>query len=105
MAKSIILSALTKVLGDFVEGLDEDHLRVGLWSGEIDLQNLKLDTKRLQQLDLSVNVQFGVVEHLNVKIPWSSIASEPIRVSISGVYLLVGPQEGGIDPKVKHIRS
>jgi hypothetical protein len=35
MAKQLLLNALTDVIGDFVEGLSEENLKLGVWKGEV----------------------------------------------------------------------
>ena len=40
MAAAILLSVLTRVLGEYVNGLTEDNLKLGVWAGKISLNNL-----------------------------------------------------------------
>lgn len=40
MAKSLLLDALTKSLGDFVVGINRDNLKLGIWSGKVELFGL-----------------------------------------------------------------
>ena len=35
MAKRLLLDALTGAIGDFVEGLSEENLKLGIWNGEV----------------------------------------------------------------------
>jgi hypothetical protein len=35
MAKKLLLDALTAAIGDFVEGISEENLKVGIWSGKV----------------------------------------------------------------------
>lgn len=70
MAKRILLSALVNVLGDFVDGLTEENLAVGVWSGKIVLNHLQLNRKAIEKLNLSVTVEQGFIDTLEVTIPW-----------------------------------
>mgnify|MGYP005994255063 CR=1 FL=1 len=70
MAKRILLSALVNVLGDFVDGLTEENLAVGVWSGKIVLNHVQLNRKAIDKLNLSVSVEHGFIETLEVTIPW-----------------------------------
>ena len=70
MAKKLLLSALVNVLGDFVDGLTEENLAVGVWSGKIVLNQVQLNRKAVAKLNLPVAVEHGFIETLEVIIPW-----------------------------------
>ena len=91
MAKNLLLNVLVDVLGKFVDGLAVENLKVGVFSGKIELQNLKLKTSALEELDLPVTVTNGSLKHLNLKIPWTSLESKPVRMEIDGLLLQLGP--------------
>lgn len=91
MAKSLLLNVLCDVLGNYVEGLTKDNLKVGVWSGKIELSNLQLKASALDQLNLPIRVVRGSLNNLKVKVPWTSLESKPVEVFIDGVYLLAAP--------------
>ena len=91
MAKRLLLNVLLSVLGDYVEGLSENNLKLGVWSGEIHLSNLQINRTILQRLNLPVVIHHGSVKALNIKIPWASLESNPLKINIDGIYLQVGP--------------
>ena len=78
-------------LGQYVEGLNESNLKVGVLSGKIELRNLKLKNSALDQLDLPVEVTHGVLQKLRVEIPWTSLDRKPVKVFIDGVLLQASP--------------
>ncbi len=59
MARQLLLNTLTSAFGDLVDGLTEENLKVGVWSGEILLENLRLNRKGIQKLNLPIDVQHG----------------------------------------------
>ena len=61
MARQLLLNTLTSAFGDLVDGLTEENLKVGVWSGEILLENLRLNRKGIQKLNLPIDVQHGYV--------------------------------------------
>lgn len=91
MAKELLLNALVSVLGDYVEGITKENLKVGVWSGKIELKNLQLNHQGIEKLKLPVSVINGFINTLTVSIPWTSLASQPVKIFIDGVYLLLGP--------------
>ena len=91
MAKAMLLNVLVDVLGEFVEGLTADNLKLGVFSGKIVLKNLQLNKEGIEKLNLPLTVVKGYLDLLEIKIPWTSLQSQPVRVDINGVYLLVSP--------------
>ena len=92
MAKKLLLRALVDALGDYIEGLTEDNLKVGVWSGNIELKNLVLNRNIVNKFPLpSVSIHHGTVSKLTVSIPWTSLDKNPVKVRVDGVYLLISP--------------
>jgi vacuolar protein sorting-associated protein 13A/C len=91
MAKSLLLNVLVDVLGQYVEGLTKENLKLGVWSGKIEFFNLKLKDSALDQLNLPIQVKKGSLKRLSVKVPWTSLESKPVEVEIDGLYLLACP--------------
>jgi vacuolar protein sorting-associated protein 13A/C len=56
----VVSSLLAKYLGDYVEGLQSENLRISLLSGQVSLRNLQLKTKILDDLNLPVTVKSGM---------------------------------------------
>ena len=91
MAKRILLDALVKVFGEFIELSEENFdLNLAVWSGQISLHDLKLRTHNLlRSFDLSI--VHGTIGKLEVTIPWTALLNSPVKVVIDGLYLQVGP--------------
>ena len=91
MAKRLLLSILVDVLGKYVEGLTVENLKVGVWSGKIELNNLELKRTALDGLNLPITISHGILKHLKLIIPWTALESKPVKVIIDGLYLQAGP--------------
>lgn len=91
MAKSLLLNVLCDVLGNYVEGLSRENLKVAVWSGTIDLSNLKLKGTAFDNLNLPIKVERGYLKKLHLKIPWASLESKPVIVELDGIYLQASP--------------
>ena len=91
MAKRILLDALVKVFGEFIELSEENFdLNLAVWSGQISLHDLKLRTHNLlRSFDLSI--VHGTIGKLEVTIPWTALLNSPVKVVIDGLFLQVGP--------------
>ena len=90
--KKLLYGVLQDALGDYIEGLAPESLKLGLWSGKIELQNLRVNTKAVDELSLPVRVESGTVGKLSVAIPWSSLGSTPVRIAIENVDVTLASQ-------------
>jgi hypothetical protein len=91
MAKKLLLDALVKVLGEFID-LNEENLDLNLavWSGKIVLHNMKLKSLKILR-SYNISIQAGSIQSLEITIPWTALLNSPVQVVIDGVYLQVGP--------------
>lgn len=92
---SIVLSLSSQILeaqlGKYVDGLNSDSLQLGLWSGELVLQNLSLKPHAFAELELPVTIVRGSVRRIHVVVPWNQLGSASVRVTLEGVHALVAP--------------
>ena len=65
-------------MGDYVEGLDGESLKLGVWSGDATVENLKLKPDAIMKLGLPFLVKFSYLGKLVLKVPWKSIQSSPL---------------------------
>ena len=93
MFESFITGLLTKHLGWLVEDLNEDSLKIGVFGGDVVLNNLRVKPSALEFLDLPVQVKAGFVGELRLKIPWNSLGggSDPVVISLDQVFVLAVP--------------
>ncbi|CAH3166779.1 unnamed protein product [Porites lobata] len=89
--ESYVVDLLNKFAGQYLENLDSSQLRIGIWGGDVQLENLILKESALDDLDLPVKVLRGHLGKLVLKIPWKNLYSEPVEAQIDGLYLLVRP--------------
>jgi len=67
MLERIVSALLEKYLGDYVEGLQTENLKLSIFSGDVVLENLKLKKSCLDQFELPVQVKAGFLGKLTVK--------------------------------------
>ncbi|XP_069674534.1 intermembrane lipid transfer protein Vps13 isoform X2 [Periplaneta americana] len=97
--ESIVADLLNRFLGDYVENLDHSQLKIGIWGGDVVLQDLVLKQSALDDLNLPVKTVYGTLGKLVLKIPWKNLYSAPVEATIEGLFLLVVPnQEVKYDP-------
>lgn len=61
-------------------------------AGHVQLHGLKLRKESLAKLDLPIEVFEGYLGSLNLEIPWASLKTRPVIISISDLFILAGPK-------------
>lgn len=61
--------------------------------GDVVLKNLQLKQSALKELDLPVQLVFGQLGKLVLKIPWKNLYSLPVEADVEDLYLLVAPNQ------------
>ena len=75
MAKRLLLNFLLDYIGEYVDGLSRDNLKMGVWSGEIEFHNLTLKPSALAHFNFPVNIEMGEFLHYcwDMSIPTSTL--------------------------------
>ncbi|XP_069079572.1 intermembrane lipid transfer protein VPS13C-like [Pleurodeles waltl] len=89
--ESVVADLLNRYLGDYVENLDRSQLKLGIWGGNVALDNLQIRENALSELDVPFKVKFGQIDKLNLKIPWKNLYGEAVVATLQGLYILVVP--------------
>ena len=89
MAKQALQGILSDLLGKYVDGLSLDNLRVGIFSGNIEIQNLTLKLNVLDQFNLPLRLIKGSIGTIKITIPWTNLGSKPVIFSLDGLFLQV----------------
>ncbi|XP_017782614.1 PREDICTED: vacuolar protein sorting-associated protein 13A-like [Nicrophorus vespilloides] len=91
MLEGAVARVLNQVLGKYVVDLDTENLNVGIFSGQVHLNDLKLKSEALYELNLPIQVIAGTIGKVWLEIPWAKLWSKPVVVKIEDVHILVGP--------------
>jgi len=94
MMEGIIAPTLERLLGQYIVDLPREQLRVGLWSGVLRLENVRLKPDAFEALKLPFAVREGTIALLELKIAWKTLLlrSHPICVTLEGVALTASPR-------------
>ncbi|CAF0704730.1 unnamed protein product [Brachionus calyciflorus] len=90
--ESFVSYFLDKYLSDYIENFDSSNLKIGIWNGDVTLENLYLKSNALDELDLPIKVVFGHLKKLTLKIPWKSLYTESVKATVDGLTILVAPK-------------
>ncbi|KNC71245.1 hypothetical protein SARC_16218, partial [Sphaeroforma arctica JP610] len=59
---------------------------------QVDLEGLKLKPGALDRFDMPLDVTRGHIEHLEMRIPWNHLKSQPVVIVITGLYAVCKPR-------------
>lgn len=99
--EGIVADVLVRVLGSYVDGLNKESIRVGVWRGDLELKSLRLRPDALAVLfeslglDLPVTVTAGYIGLLRLEVPWKSLRSAPVRIFMHDVTVVASPVSDG----------
>ncbi|XP_043229917.1 vacuolar protein sorting-associated protein 13A-like [Amphibalanus amphitrite] len=91
MFEGVVSYILNKYLSRYIENLDTDSLNISVWSGHVELTDLTLKPEALAGLELPVSVTRGTVGRISLAVPWTSLWSSPLVVTVSDVLVLAAP--------------
>ncbi|EEZ98160.2 hypothetical protein TcasGA2_TC000586 [Tribolium castaneum] len=91
MLEGAVARLLNHLLGKYVVDLDTENLNVGIFSGHVQLTDLKLKTEALYELGLPIEVKAGTVGKIWLQIPWTCLWSQPVLVNIEDLHIICGP--------------
>ena len=80
----------------------ETHLNLGLWGGDITLNNLEARLDVLQHslgIPAAFTLSRGFIKEFRIHIPWSAILTKPVEVTLTGVECVLHFNPHASDPK------
>ena len=93
MASALGGAVLDILLGEYIQGAQSQRqLELDILNGHLLLQNLTVRAGAFERLGLPVRVLAGVIGRVELRIPWAKLSSEPTRLRLDSLMLLVGPQ-------------
>ena len=92
MLEKLISSVLNRVLGNFIENLDSEQLNISLLHSNVKLENLQIKPTLFDSMPVPFSLHYGKVGRIFIDIPVWNIASAPLKVEISDVFMFIKPK-------------
>lgn len=92
MFESLLEQILQKYLGKLILGLNSQNLKVGIWRGNVVIENVSIRPDIFQGLNLPISLKFSSIGKLSLQVPWSNLSSSPIEILLDRVYLIIVPK-------------
>ncbi|KAL5288954.1 hypothetical protein ACFFRR_009268 [Megaselia abdita] len=91
--ESMVVDVLNKILGDYVVNLDTKQLKIGIWGGNVELNNLQVRENALDDLNLPFQLTHGYLGKLVLQIPWKNLYGQPVVAEIEDFYATISPKQ------------
>ncbi|XP_047103973.1 vacuolar protein sorting-associated protein 13A-like [Schistocerca piceifrons] len=91
MFEGVVATVLNRYLGKYIQDLDIESLNIGIFSGNVQLVDLRIKPEALYELDLPIEVKVGVIGKINLSIPWGGLYTQSVVATIEDVYIIAGP--------------
>ena len=82
---------LPSILGDFIQGIDKNHMKTNFFSGKVTLQGVSLNPGILKSLNLPTKMVYSNIGKLELKIPWVQRLKQPIEVYLEDLFVILEP--------------
>ena len=86
--KDVILKTiLQSKLGQFIDGIDKDNISMGLWSGNILIENATLKPQAFEKFKLPFSIKYAKISKLKATVPWMSLSSSPVEILLDSLMI------------------
>eukprot|EP01133_Synstelium_polycarpum_P005870 gene5870-6788_t len=86
--EGVVAEVIDRFLGSFLQEVTKKQLKIGLFNGNVLLKNVEIKPEALRAFDLPVAVNRGVVGRLVIKVPWTSLKTDPVIIQLQDIYVL-----------------
>ena len=89
MFEALIEKLILSYFGDYIENLDRNKLSLGLWSGSLTLEDVKINPKSINKFKLPFKFLMGKIKKLSLFIPWKENFSVPTEIIIESIQIIL----------------
>jgi len=89
MFEALLEKILLSHFGRFLSGLDRTNIHLGVWSGNLIIENVGLKPEVIEMLELPLHLRFSHIEKFQVNVPWSKISQQSVEIFIQNVFVIV----------------
>lgn len=92
MFEGLLEIILQRYFGQYIYGVDKSHIHLGVWSGNLLIENVRLKQEIIDLLELPIYLKFSFIESLQIVIPWSKLSKLPARIFIQNIFVILSPK-------------
>lgn len=73
MFENLLERLLFSYLGTYIKEFNQESLKVGMWGGNVSMEQLSLKPEAFSDLGLPLVLEQGTIGKLVIKIPWHNL--------------------------------
>jgi len=85
----ILQYVLPSILGDFVLGIDKNHMKTNLLSGRVSLDGVTLNPDIIKSLNLPMKIVYSNIGHFEIMIPWLQRLKQPMEIFLDDLFIVL----------------
>ena len=89
MFETLIESLLKTYLGGYIENIDKNKLSIGIISGEISLEDIKIKPNILDKFNLPFDIVLAQIGKIKGKLPWRDNFNSPTIVEVIDIKVIL----------------
>ena len=93
MFEGLLERILLSYFGKWIVGIDKNNLQLGVWSGDVIIENVGLNIEAIDELSMPILLKYSYIEKFNLKIPWSKLSTLPVEIVIENIFAILGPKK------------
>ncbi|KAK8865949.1 hypothetical protein IAR55_001098 [Kwoniella newhampshirensis] len=98
--KGVALRLLDVYVSPYVENLNPQDLSLSVFSGDLQFHGLRLKKSLLERFGIPVEIVAGDIGTLSISVPWTSLKTQPVKITIDDVFVLARARpQGKVDPE------
>ena len=90
MFEKLVEGIIQRFAGAYIEGFDPKNLNIGIWSGNVLIENVSLKKSIFDTLKMPLRMKFSHIGKIAMKVPWKNLANSPLEITLDGVYVNMG---------------
>lgn len=75
MFEGLLERILLAYFGQYIDGVEKDHISLGIFSGDLIIQDVSLKKEAIDALELPIKLRFSKIRRLQVVFPLKRIQS------------------------------
>lgn len=93
MFEKILEKIIISYFGKYINGIDKNNVHLGVFKGNVKIENVSLKPEVMDLLDLPIDIVFSNIGRMTLNIPWSKLSSSPVPITLEDIYLVIGPRK------------
>jgi vacuolar protein sorting-associated protein 13A/C len=95
MFETFLEALLNKYFGEYFVNLDKNAMSISIWKGEIKINNVQINPSILKEIKLPLTMKIGVIENLTILIPWKSLSTQAVEITMDGLTMILEIERPG----------